>query len=74
MPVAPAGLNVWHEAQPFAANTDFPAAALPAPPPPDEVVVAEEVVVAAEVVVPAEVEPVAVTVCTTVADGFPSEV
>jgi hypothetical protein len=38
-------------------------------------VVAEEVVVAAEVVVPPEVvEPAAVTVCTTVADGFPSDV
>jgi hypothetical protein len=36
-------------------------------------VVAEEVVVAAEVV-PAEVDPAAVTVCTTVADGFPSDV
>src|SRR5207247_10874496 len=29
VPVAPAGVKVWHEAQPFAAKTCFPAAALP---------------------------------------------
>src|SRR6478609_8566320 len=67
VPVEFAGLNVWHEAHPFAAKTAFPAAALPLPPPPPppEVVVAEEVVVAALVVCPG-----AVTVCTTVADGL----
>lgn len=76
VPVAPAGLKVWHEAQPLELKTASPAAALPPPPPPDDVVVppdvvvAAEVVVAADVVVAAAVEP-AVTVCTTVADGFP---
>jgi cell division septation protein DedD len=73
VPEEPAGLKVWHEAQPLEAKTVFPAAALP-PPPPEDVVVAAEVVVADEVVVAADVEPDAVTVCTTVADGFPSEV
>ena len=42
VPVAFAGWKVWHVAQPFAANTAFPAAASP---PPAEVVVAAEVVV-----------------------------
>jgi len=49
VPVAFAGLNVWHEAQPFAAKTVFPAATLP--PPEALVVVPGAVVVAAEVVV-----------------------
>ena len=38
VPVAFAGANVWHEAQPFAAKTAFPAVASP---PPAEVVVAQ---------------------------------
>jgi hypothetical protein len=71
VPFEPAGLNVWHVAQPLEAKTDLPAAAFPPPPPPD-VVVPPEVVVAAEVV-PLGVEPT-VTVCTTVVGGFPSEV
>src|SRR5579884_139029 len=74
-PVAPAGLKVWHEAQPFAAKTAFPAAALP---PPDGAVVVPPEVVPEEVVVPAEVVPAAVeptvTVWTTVEGGLPSEV
>jgi hypothetical protein len=73
VPLAPAGLKVWHEAQPLDVKTDFPAAAFP-PPPPEDVVVAAEVVVAADVVVAEDVEPDTVTVWTTVADGFPSEV
>src|SRR5215471_1044248 len=65
VPVAPAGLKVWHEAQPLEAKTAFPAAALPPPPPP--VVVPPAVVVEAEVVgaadvVAADVAP-SVTVC-----------
>jgi hypothetical protein len=73
VPVAPAGLKVWHEPQPLEAKTAFPAAALP-PPPPPPVVVPPAVVVAAEVVgaadvVPADVVPI-VSVCVTVADGF----
>jgi len=71
VPFDPAGLKVWHVAQPFDAKTALPAAALP-PPPPEDVVVAEDVVVGAEVVVADE--PPTVTVCTTVADGFPSDV
>src|SRR5947209_884534 len=77
-PVAFAGLKVWHEPQPFAAKTAFPAAALP-PPPPEDVVVAAEVVGAADVVGAAEVvagvdvDPM-VSVWTTVAEDFPSEV
>jgi hypothetical protein len=67
VPVALAGLKVWHVAQPFAAKTDFPAAASP---PPEEVVVPEDVVVPEEVVGGVDVEP-AVTVCTIVADGLP---
>ena len=75
-PVAFAGLKVWHEAQPFAANTAFPAAAFP---PPEDVlpvdVVAGEVVVAAEVVVSGvDVEMPILTVCTTVVVLLPSEV
>jgi hypothetical protein len=71
VPVAPAGLKVWHEAQPLEAKTAFPAAALPPPPP--EVVVPPAVVVAAEVVGAADVvaaDVPIVTVCVTVADGF----
>jgi len=75
VPVAFAGLKVWHEAQPFAAKTDFPAAAFPAPP--EEVVVAGVVVagvVAGVVVVAgADVDPM-VTVCTTVDEDLSSEV
>jgi hypothetical protein len=56
VPFAPAGLNVWHEEQPFAANTAFPAVALP--PPPEEVVVEVDDVVGFEVVVGVEVEPI----------------
>jgi hypothetical protein len=74
VPVALAGLKVWHEPQPFEAKTALPAAALP-PPPPEDLVVPPEVVVAAEVVVPADVVAAdverAVIVCTTVAEGFP---
>lgn len=75
VPVAPAGWNVWHEAQPFDENTDLPAAAFPPPPPPppEEVVVAG-VVFVDEVVVDDDVEPDTVTVCTTVAGDFPSDV
>jgi hypothetical protein len=77
VPVAPAGWNVWHEAQPFAANTALPAAAFP--PPDADVVVAAEVVAAdvvgaAEVVVAPEVAGLMVIVCTTVEADFPSEV
>src|SRR4051812_8674464 len=72
LPVAFAGLKVWHEAQPFAAKTASPAAAFPSPP--EEVVVAGVVVGAGAVVVAgAEVDPM-VTVCTTVAEDLPSEV
>jgi hypothetical protein len=71
VPVAAAGVNVWHVAQPPEAKTALPAAALP--PPDGVVVVPAEVVVAADVVAAAELVP-AVTVCTTVAGGFPSEV
>jgi hypothetical protein len=67
VPVEFAGAKVWHVAQPCEAKTAFPAAAFP---PPEEVVVAADVVVPPDVVVAAEVEPT-VTVCTTVADGFP---
>src|SRR5262245_44705561 len=75
VPVEFAGLNVWHEAQLFAAKTAFPAAASP-PPPEALVVVPAEVVFAAEVVV-AGAEVVAdpmVTVCTTVEDELPRSV
>jgi hypothetical protein len=68
VPVAFAGLNVWHEAQPFEAKTAIPAAAFP--PPLGEVVVAAVVVAAEVVVAGADVDPM-VTVCTTVEDGFP---
>src|SRR5690348_14111930 len=78
VPLAPAGWNVWHAAQPFAAKTSLPADAFPPPPPllalPDVVVPAFVVVagvVAGAVVVPGDVVPT-VTVCTTV--DFPSEV
>jgi hypothetical protein len=71
LPVAFAGAKVWHEPQLFEAKTDCPAAAFP--PPEDVVVALVEPVVAAEVVVVAEVDPT-VTVCTTVEDGFPSDV
>jgi hypothetical protein len=71
VPVALAGLNVWHEAQPLEAKTVFPAAALP--PPPEDVLVPVEVEVEVGVEVDVEDEPT-VTVWTTVADGFPSEV
>jgi hypothetical protein len=71
LPVAFAGLKVWHEAQPFEAKTACPAAALP---PPEAVVVAlVELVVPDEVVVAEDVDPM-VTVCTTVDEDFPSEV
>jgi hypothetical protein len=72
VPVEFAGLKVWHEPQPFAEKTASPAAALP-PPPPEDVVVPPLVVVGAEVVAGVDVDPI-VTVCTTVADDFPSEV
>src|SRR4051794_29419408 len=77
LPVAFAGLKVWHEAQPLAAKTAFPAAALP-PPAFEEVVVAAEVVVAgavagAVVVAGVDVDPM-VTVCTTVDEDLPSDV
>jgi hypothetical protein len=81
VPVAFAGLKVWHEAQPFAAKTALPAAA--SPPPPEDVVVLADVVLADvvvseevvpdEVVVGVDVEPIA-TVRVTVSEESPSEV
>jgi len=77
VPVAPAGLKVWHEAQPFAAKTALPACASP-PPPEDVVVLPEEVVVPDDVVVPpdvvAGVDVVPATVRVTVSVESPSEV
>src|SRR5579885_3227131 len=75
VPVAFAGLKVWHEPQPLERKTAFPAATLPLA---GAVVVAAPVVGAAvlaggAVVVAAPVEPT-VTVRTTVEGGFPSEV
>jgi hypothetical protein len=73
VPVAFAGWNVWHVAQPLEAKTVWPAAALPPPPPPD--VVVPPAVVAAVVVgvavVPAVVAP---TVTVRTEADFPSEV
>jgi hypothetical protein len=74
-PIVPfefAGAKVWHEPQPFAANTVFPAAASP---PPEEFVVPDVVVAAVEVaseVVGAAVVPPTVTVRTEL--DFPSDV
>ena len=66
MPLEPAGVNVWHAVQPLEVKSALPAAT--AAPPEDDVVVG-----VVEVVVGVDVEPT-VTVCTTVAGGFPSDV
>jgi hypothetical protein len=71
VPVAFAGANVWHEAQPLEANTAFPEAALP---PLGVVPVLVEPVVGVEVDVEAEDVDPTVTVCTTTDGPLPSDV
>lgn len=71
MPVAPAGLKVWQAAQPLAAKTALPAAAL-APPAATAVVVGAAAVVDGVEVLAGAADVVTVTV--RVPLGFPSEV